>query len=61
MGDDWDDDGNPDHHWCDDDNEDVVRDGDKRHPQGISLTLFCVPCLCCFSIHLALTSLHFKC
>ena len=36
MGHDWDDDGNPDHHCRDDDNE------DKRHPQGISLTLFCV-------------------
>ena len=29
MGDDWDDDGNPDHHCRDDDNEDVVRDGEE--------------------------------
>ena len=29
MGDDWDDDGNPDHHDCNNDNADVVRDGDK--------------------------------
>ena len=29
MGDDWDDDGNPDHHDCNNDNADVVRDGDE--------------------------------
>lgn len=29
MGDDWDDDGNRDHHCHDDDNEDVVRDGEE--------------------------------
>ena len=29
MGDDWDDDGNVDHHDCNDDDGDVVRDGDE--------------------------------
>ena len=29
MGDDWDDDGNRDHHCRDDDNEDVIRDGEE--------------------------------
>jgi len=29
MGDEWDDDGNPDHDGRDDDNEDVVRDGEE--------------------------------
>ena len=29
MGDEWDDDGNPDHNDHDDNNEDVVRDGEE--------------------------------
>lgn len=29
MGGDWDDDGNLDYYCCDDDNEDVVRDGEE--------------------------------
>ena len=29
MGDEWDDDGNPDHNGRDDDSEDVVRDGEE--------------------------------
>ena len=66
MGDDWDDDGNPDHHCRDDDNEDVVRDGEEIRDIlkefilcPLYLSLYHVYIVSVF--HLALTSLDFKC
>ena len=57
MGDDWDDDGNPDHHCRDDDNEDVVRDGEEIRDilkeflklYFVYIISFALPCLYCFS------------